>query len=190
MYFGTGIVSTAAAATAVLRSPRMMAIVSRNSIGAAIATMAAVIVSGMVVQAVEYTPGIGAKQLAFVAHTALIGSILAPLAFVGGPVLIRAALYTAGIAGGLSTIAACAPSERFLTWGAPLSIGLGAVFAANIGSLFLPPHTAVGAGLASVVVYGGLVLFSAFLLYDTQRIIKKAETHPQWSPRPYDPVNA
>lgn len=120
----------------------------------------------------------------------MIGAILAPLAFVGGPVLIRAALYTAGIAGGLSTIAACAPSEKFLNWGAPLAIGMGAVFAANIGALFLPPQTAIGAGLASIVVYGGLVLFSAFLLYDTQRIIKKAETHPQWSPRPYDPVNA
>lgn len=152
--------------------------------------MAAVIVSSMVVHAIDYSPGFGPKQMAFVAHTAMIGAILAPLAFVGGPVLIRAALYTAGIAGGLSTIAACAPSEKFLNWGAPLAIGLGGVFAANIGALFLPPHTAIGAGLASIVVYGGLVLFSAFLLYDTQRIIKKAETHPQWSPKPYDPVNA
>ena len=144
----------------------------------------------MLVQAIPYSEGLGAKQLAFLAHTSLIGAILAPLAFAGGPVLMRAAFYTAGIVGGLSTIAACAPSEKFLSWGAPLGIGLGAVFAANIGALFLPPTSAIGAGLASIVVYGGLVLFSGFLLYDTQKIIRKAETHPVNGLVPFDPVNA
>ena len=125
-------------------------------------------------------------------HAALLGAVLAPLSVVGGPILLRAAIYTAGIAGGLSTIAACAPSDKFLTWGGPLAIGMGVVFASNIGALFLPPTSALGAGLYSIVLYGGLVLFSGFLLYDTQRIIKKAETHPpaQYATRPYDPVNA
>lgn len=54
--------------------------------------------------------------------------------------------------------------------------------------MFLPPTTAIGASLFSISVYGGLVLFSAFLLYDTQKIMKRAETHPPYSVYRYDPV--
>lgn len=84
----------------------------------------------------------------------------------------------------------CAPNDRFLYMGGPLAIGLGVVFASSIGSMFLPPTTALGAGLYSMSLYGGLLLFSAFLLYDTQRIVRKAETHPYYAERKYDPVNA
>ena len=42
--------------------------------------------------------------------------------------------YTAGVVGGLSTIAVCAPSEKFMNMGGPLAIGFGAVFAASLGS--------------------------------------------------------
>jgi len=56
--------------------------------------------------------------------------------------------------------------------------------------MFLPPTTALGAGLYSLSVYGGLILFSGFLLYDTQRIIRAAEGYPLYAPHPFDPVNA
>jgi FtsH-binding integral membrane protein len=103
--------------------------------------------------------------------------------------MMRAAWYTAGIVGGLSTVAICAPSEKFLNMGGPLAIGLGVVFASSIGSMFLSPATALGAGLYSISLYGGLLLFSGFLLYDTQKIIKRAETHPAFGFAPYDPIN-
>lgn len=78
--------------------------------------------------------------------------------------------------------------------GGPLAMGLGVVFAASLGSMFLPPTTALGAGLYSVSLYGGLLLFSAFLLYDTQRIVAQAERYPAYPQlygvKPYDPINA
>lgn len=55
--------------------------------------------------------------------------------------------YTAGVVGGLSTLAVCAPSGEFLNMRAPLAMGLGAVFAASVAGMFLPPTSALGAGM-------------------------------------------
>jgi FtsH-binding integral membrane protein len=98
--------------------------------------------------------------------------------------VLKAAWYTAGIVGGLSLIAATAPSEKFLNMGGPLAIGLGVVFASSIGSAFLPPTTKLGLSLYSMSIYGGLILFSMFLLYDTQKIVQKAEHSLH-----FDPIN-
>lgn len=62
-----------------------------------------------------------------------MGAVVAPLTILGGPLLVRAAWYTAGIVGGLSTVAMCAPSEKFLNMGAPLGVGLGLVFVSSLG---------------------------------------------------------
>jgi len=75
-----------------------------------------------------YKEGFGAKQIGWMVHSGVVGVVLAPLCMLGGPLLIRAATMTAGIVGGLSAIAICAPSEKFLNMGAPLGIGLGKVF--------------------------------------------------------------
>ncbi|XP_046990481.1 growth hormone-inducible transmembrane protein-like isoform X2 [Schistocerca americana] len=190
MYFGGSIVVTAASAAAALRSPRVMSLVTKNSFGAIALSFAALIGTNVIVQSIPYQKGFGVKQMAWLAHSAVLGAFIAPICFVGGPVLIRAAWYTAGVVGGLSTVAVCAPSEKFLMMGGPLAIGLGVVFASSLGTMFLPPSTALGAGLYAISMYGGLLLFSGFLLYDTQRIIKLAEVYPINSARPYDPVNA
>jgi FtsH-binding integral membrane protein len=38
-------------------------------------------------------------------------------------------------------------------------------------------------------MYGGLVLFSIFLLYKTQKVIKHAEITPMYGVQNYDPIN-
>ena len=179
---------TAAGAAAVFRTPVLLNLASKSGWIPLIATMALMIGSGMVARSIPYQPGVGAKQLAWATHCAIMGAVLAPLSFVGGPILIRAACYTAGIVGGLSTVAVCAPSDKFLYMGGPLAIGLGVVFASSMASMFLPATTVLGAGIYSISLYGGLLLFSGFLLYDTQRIVRKAETYPVY--QTFDPVNA
>ena len=67
--------------------------------------MAAMIGTGMLVHALPYHEGrFGAKQLAWMLHSAVIGAVVAPLTFLGGPLMIRAACYTAGVVGGMSCI--------------------------------------------------------------------------------------
>lgn len=176
-----------------MRSPAVMNMVMRQGWIALGVSMAAMIGSGMVARSIPYQEGFGAKQMAWLAHAGVIGVVLAPLSLLGGPLVIRAAWYTAGVVGGLSTVAVCAPSDKFLNMGGPLAIGLGVVFASSLGSMFLPPTTALGSGLHSMALYGGLVLFSMFLMYDTQRIIRNAETQPNHygvnGVRLYDPIN-
>ncbi|XP_015610481.1 growth hormone-inducible transmembrane protein [Cephus cinctus] len=192
MYFGGSVLMTAASGALCLRSPTVMKIVSRQGWVALGLSMVAMIGSGVVAQSIPYKEGFGAKQIAWMIHTGVMGAILAPISLLGGPLVIKAAWYTAGVVGGLSAIALSAPNDKFLYMGGPLAIGLGVVFASSMGTLFLPPTTALGAGLHSMALYGGLLLFSGFLMYDTQRIIRDAKTHPQVAygyMKPYDPIN-
>ena len=111
-----------------------------------IGTFALMIGSGVLCQSIAYQPGIGAKQMAWALHCAIIGAVVAPLCFLGGPILTRAALYTTGVVGGLSTVACCAPSDKFMYMGGPLAVGLGLVLASSLAGMWLPPTTVVGAG--------------------------------------------
>jgi len=201
-YLGASLTLVAGSAIALFRSPqgqRFFAMCERRPILSTVGIIGAMIGSSMALHQVPYTPGLGAKQGLWALNCAVMGLAVAPMGIFGGALAVKAAWYTAGVVGGLSAIAVCAPSERFLNWGAPLGIGLGAVFCASIGSAFLPPTSRLGLGLHSLALYGGLILFSAFLVYDTQKVIRKAEHHPSgpvWTgygyqaPSLFDPINA
>jgi len=189
LYFGGSLAVTIASAVAVTRSPMMMNLMMRNSWISLIATIAAMMGTGMLCQSLPFKEGFGAKQLAWLLHSAVVGAVVAPITLLGGPLMLRAACYTAGVVGGLSTLAVCAPSDKFLYMGGPLAMGLGVIFVSSIGTWFLPPTSVLGAGLYGVAVYGGLALFGMFLLYDTQKIIHRAETHPTYGVQVYDPIN-
>ncbi|XP_062989211.1 growth hormone-inducible transmembrane protein [Elgaria multicarinata webbii] len=192
MYFAGSVGLTALSAVLVSRSPALMGVMMRGSWLAIGATFAAMIGAGMLVRSIDYEYSPVPKHLAWMLHAGVMGAVVAPLTLLGGPLLIRAAWYTAGIVGGLSTVAMCAPSEKFLNMGAPLGVGFGLVLASSVGSMFFPPTSVFGAGLYSVAVYGGLVLFSLFLLYDTQKVVKRAETQPMYGVglQKYDPINS
>jgi len=189
MYFGGSIAVTAGAAMACYRSPFMINMMSKNSMMAMVGTIGAMIGSNMLLHSLPYKEGFGSKQMAWILHSGIVGAVIAPLTLMGGPLVVRAAAYTAGVVGGLSMLAICAPSDKFLNMGGPLAMGLGVVFMSSIGSAFLPPSTALGAGLYSISMYGGLVLFGMFLLYDTQKILRRAESHPTYAVQPFDPIN-
>uniref|UniRef100_A0A2A4JJC8 Growth hormone-inducible transmembrane protein n=1 Tax=Heliothis virescens TaxID=7102 RepID=A0A2A4JJC8_HELVI len=189
-YIAGSIALTAGSAYTVFRTPALLNLVARSGWMSIMVTVALMIGSGMVVRGMDYTPGFGSKQLAWMVHTGIMGAVIAPMCFLGGAALTRAAWYTAGVVGGLSTIAICAPSGEFLNMRAPLAMGLGAVFAASLASMFIPQTSALGAGLYSLSLYGGLIVFGGFLLYDTQAIVKRAEVHPMYGLKPYDPINS
>lgn len=176
---GSGIAVTAASAVVCARIPRLgqFAVTSPwLMLGATIGTM-------FVAMAVPKDNKV-AKVGAFALFNSAIGLSLAPLALLGGPIIFKAAAYTGAMVGSLSFVAATSPSERFLYLGGPLVMGLGAVVVASLGSLLLP---ATGAALAySVSLYGGLALFSGFVLYDTSNVIHRAETAPAGSWDPYN----
>ena len=119
--------ATAGSAVAAFRTPAVMNLVSRGGFIAIGVSIAAMMGSGMVARSIPYQPGFGTKQLAWLAHCAVIGAVIAPMCLLGGPILTRAAWYTAGMVGGLSTVAICAPSDQFLYMGGPLAMGLGKI---------------------------------------------------------------
>jgi len=203
-YLGASLAVVAGSAVTIFNSPvgqRFMHLCERHPIASTVGIFAAMIASSTAVHSVPYEPGLGVKQGLWLLNAGIIGLVVAPIGIFGGALAMRAAWYTAGVVGGLSAVAVCAPSDRFLNWGGPLGIGLGGVFCACIGSAFLPPTTALGMGLHSLALYGGLILFSAFLLYDTQKVIQRAEHTPkdgsqQWNGYNYvatpafDPINS
>lgn len=71
-YFGSSIVVTAASAAAVFRSPMLFSIATRSGWISIIATMALMIGSGMVARSIPYEEGLGTKQFAWLAHSAIM----------------------------------------------------------------------------------------------------------------------
>lgn len=96
------------------------------------------------------------------------------------PVIYDALIATGVTMGSLGAVAYNAPSEQFLNWGGPLALGLGGMLGISLLSMLYPGSPA----LRSIWLYGGLALFSAFVLYDTQKIIHSAKTQQH-----FDPVN-
>jgi len=189
LYFTGSLGFTAGAAYYLSRSQFIYRMMGANQWLVLGGSMVAMIGSSMACQAIEYEPGLNAKHLAWAAHSGIVGCVIAPLMLLGGPMVLRAAAYTAGTVAALSLTAACAPDEKFLAWGGPLSLCLGGVFVAALGGMFVPASSVAAPVLQSVVTYGGLVVFGGFMLYDTQKIIRRAQL-TVYNGQKYDPINS
>lgn len=101
---------------------------------------------------------------------------LAPLFFMNPAILARAGLYTVGIVGALSYIGATAKNDKYLYLGGPLLAGVTVVALAGLAPMVLPARIASRAlaPLEAISLYGGLAVFSGFVLYDTQKILARA----------------
>jgi FtsH-binding integral membrane protein len=64
-------------------------------------------------------------------------------------------------------------------WGGMLGMGCAGMIGISLASMIYPSPA-----LFNIWLYGGLVLFSAFVLYDVQKIIHMAKTRSV-----YDPIN-
>ena len=77
------------------------------------------------------------------------------------PIIFDALFATGFTMGGLGLVAYNAPSEQFLNWGGALGMGCAGLIGISIASAFWPSQA-----LFNIWLYGGLLLFSAFTLYD------------------------
>jgi FtsH-binding integral membrane protein len=104
MYLVGSLGITAGAALMAARSPAILSFAS-GGILFYIASIAVIIGSGMLVRSIDYHSNPLAKHLAWIAHTGILGVVLSPICLAGGPVLLRAAWYTAALCAGLSATA-------------------------------------------------------------------------------------
>lgn len=99
--------------------------------------------------------------------TAFLGSMsvsLLPLIHIyATPVIFDALMATSFTVGALGSVAYMAPSEQFLNWGGPLCLGMGGLMGISMLQILYPQSSA----LYNLWLYGGLGLFSAYLMYDT-----------------------
>lgn len=135
----------------------------------------------MGVHMTDYHSNFLLKNLLFAGWVGLVSTSLVPLIHMYSmPILFDAMLATGVTVGSLGAVAYNAPSQQFLNMGGILAIGLGGMLGVSILSMFNPLSPA----LYNIWLYGGLGLFSLFVLYDTQMILNRAKTM-----QVYDPIN-
>ncbi|SPO30709.1 related to growth hormone inducible transmembrane protein [Ustilago trichophora] len=131
---------------------------------------------GGMLGATSLPPGHPLKVPSWLLFNASQAAVLSPLLFLNPAVLSRAALYTAGLVGSLCYVGATAKEDKFLWMGGPLLAGVTIVALSSLAPMILP-RTAFRtlAATEALSLYGGLAVFGAFVLYDTQRILKHAQ---------------
>lgn len=121
---------------------------------------------------VYYTePGTPLHYACWALFSGVQGATLSPMFFLNPAVLSRAGLYTLGALGGLSYVGATAHNEQFLYMGGALMAGLGVILVTSLAPMVLPRMSMRTLSvMENVSAYGGVAVFSGFILYDTQKV--------------------
>lgn len=114
------------------------------------------------------------KHLLWSTFNVAQGALLAPLFFYSPALLARAGLYTIGIMGSISFVAATAKEDKFIYLGGPLLAGVAVVALSGLAPMVLPVGSRALAGAEAVWLYGGLAVFGGLTLYDVQRVLHNA----------------
>lgn len=173
-YLAGGLTMTAGAAVALHRIGFSYRLMSANPwlvLGLGLATS----IGGMIgAQTLE--PGSPGKLLSWAVFNASQSAVLSPLLFFSPALLARAGLYTAGIVGSICYVGATAKDGQYLWMGGPLLAGVTVVALSSLAPMILPA-TAFRTLVATeaISLYGGLAVFSGFVLWDTQKILHHAK---------------
>jgi Bax inhibitor 1 len=107
----------------------------------------------------------------FLAFTTLEGMSIAPFVKMGAMkgVLGSALVLTGAVFAGFTAMALLAPRGKLLALGGPLFGMLLGMIVLSLFNMFYPTYFA-----HSIILYGGLALFSIMIAYDTQAMIERA----------------
>lgn len=169
-----GLTMTAGAAVALHRigvSSRVMAANPWLVLGLGLVTSI-----GSMIGAQTLEPGSPGKLACWAMFNASQAAVLSPLLFFSPALLARAGLYTAGIVGSICYVGATAKDGQYLWLGGPLLAGVTVVALSSLAPMILPA-TAFRSLVATeaISLYGGLAVFSGFVLWDTQKILHHAK---------------
>jgi FtsH-binding integral membrane protein len=116
-----------------------------------------------------------AKYALWTAFNLTQAALLSPLMFYNPAILARAGLYTVGLMGSIAFVGATAKTDKYLYIGGPLLAGVAVVALSGLAPLVLPA-TATRALMftENLWLYGGLVVFGGFTLYDVQKVLHHA----------------
>jgi len=177
-YTGGGLVLTALAARTMFKSGLAFRIMSANPwVVLGVGLVGSI---GTMIGATSTSPDRPVlKHMFWLGFNACQAATLSPLFFLSPAILGRAALYTCGVVGSLSYIGATATNDKYLYLGGPLLAGVTVVALSSLAPMALPLGMRGLAISEALSLYGGLAVFSGFVLYDTQKILKNARLAEQ-----------
>lgn len=118
------------------------------------------------------------KHLFWMSFMSSIALSMVPLINMASMPIIFDAMFATGFTmGGLGLVAYNAPSEQFLQYGGLLGMCSAGLIGLSISQMFWPSQA-----IFNIWLYGGLLVFSGFTLYDIQKLIHAAKSKQAWDP--------